>query len=493
MSGPELPGEQPKGRTTEEGGGPAAVAGPTPGERLDGLPSEWTPELRRVMARITAAGCLAMVYLELTSATPRTDLLRELKASYQQFGVMEAIPPAMLLLQFVSGMLVHRLRARKPLWIFLLVTERVMAVPFALLPFLFRDLSTDVLIWCMIGCLAIAGASANLGVPLWFSWMSDILPHRTLGEFWARRRRWLQLSAAGTLAASATFFWFFKDVDIRTTYLVVATVGAVAGVVDILLFLRIPEPRMEPGPMPGLSLVLAPYRNASFRRFIFFMAYWSFAATFGFAFFRLYMLKQLEMDLWTVQVVFGCHAIGGIFLATTIGRMTDRFGARPVIVLCSFLKSLVVISLFFAQPGFWGLAHLAPMFVLDNVLNTGFFVATNNYMLQHSPRPHRSMYVAAVLATSGLVGAAASFFSGRCLDHFAYMEADPVHWLGVEWTNFHIIFAISILLRWGAIPVALAIQEPKAEEPGEVLFETIMPAVIRWMSFPMGIFTRGGR
>jgi len=505
MSGTELPEDRPEKKPGEGGGrapGTASSARETgpraqeagaerpASERVDGLPAEWTPRLRRIMNRITVAGCLAMVYLELTSATPRTDLLLKLKASYQQFGIIEAIPPAMLLMQFVAGLLVHRLRARKPLWLALLLTQRLMAIPFALLPFVFRDLPTGILVWCMIGCLAVAEGSANLGLPLWFSWMSDILPHGSLGEFWARRRRWLALSATVTLGASAVLFKCFEQVDIRTMYLIVATVGALAGVVDILLFIRIPEPRMEQHPAPDWTLVFAPFRAPIFRRFIFFMAYWVFAATFGFAFFRLYMLKHLQMDIWTVQMIFACHALGGVLFCAAIGRLTDKFGSRPVIVLSSFLKSFVVISLFVARPGFWGLVHLVPMFMLDNVLNTGFFVAHNNFMLKHSPRQHRVMYVAALLATSGLLGAAASYCSGRCLQHFEYLELQPERWLGLDWTNFHVIFAISILLRWGAILVALRIREPKSEGPGEVLFDTIVPAVVRLMSFPMGLFTR---
>jgi MFS family permease len=398
MSGTELPESKPE-KEPGEGGGRAPDAassaresGPRAqdagaerpaSERVDGLPAEWTPRLRRIMNRITLAGCLAMVYMELTSATPRTDLLLKLKASYQQFGIIEAIPPAMLLMQFVAGLLVHRLRTRKGLWVALLLTQRLMAIPFALLPFVFRDLPTGLLIWCMIGCIAVADASANLGLPLWFSWMSEILPLGTMGEFWARRRRWLAVSSTATLLASAAFFLWFEQVDIRATYLIVASVGALAGILDILLFIRIPEPRMEQHPPPDWTLVFAPFRDVIFRRFIFFMAYWVFAAAFGWAFFRVYMLKRLQMDIWTVQVIFACHALGGVLFCAAIGRLTDKFGSRPVIVLSSFLKSFVVISLFVARPGFWGLIHLVPMFMLDNVLNTGFFVAHNNFMLKH--------------------------------------------------------------------------------------------------------------
>lgn len=471
---------------------PSAPSKPAvePSERIDGLPAEWTPEIRRTMNRITVAGCLAMVYFEFTSAGPRTDLLEQLGASYAQFGVLEAIPPLMLLMQFISGLVVTRLRARKPLWIVLLLAHRCMAIPFALLPILLPGLPTAQLIWCMIGCLAMGEACANMGVPMWFSWMSDLLPHRTLGEYWALRRKWLALSSTLSLIVSAGVFWVCKDLDVRYTYLLAAGVGAAAGVIDILMFLKVPEPAMARGPVPCLRLLTAPFRDADFRRFILYNAYWAFAATFGYAFFRLYMLRYLEMELWQIQLLFCFHAFGGVFFAAQIGRLVDHLGSRPMIVLCSVLKSLVVIGMLLAKPGWVHMLHLVPIFILDNILNTGLFVAQNGYMLKHSPRPMRPMYVAAVLATSGLVSAGTSVLSGQVLQGMEWMEKTPVDFAGMLWTNFHVVFGISILLRWGAIFVAFGIREPKAEEPGDVLKTTIFPAVARWFTFPDGFFSR---
>lgn len=447
------------------------------------------------MNRITIAGCLAMIYFEFTSAGPRTDLLDKLGASYMHFGVLEAIPPLMLLMQFISGLMVTRLRARKPLWLVLLIAQRLMAIPFALLPLLFPNMPTAELVWCMIGCLALGEACANMGVPMWFSWMSDILPHRTMGEFWARRRKWTALSSTISLIVSAGVFWVCKDLDVRWTYMLAAGIGATAGVIDILLFLKVPEPPMLHGSAPSLKLLTSPFLNPDFRRFIFYNAYWSFAATFGFAFFRLYMLRYLQMELWQIQMIFCFHAFGGVFFAPQIGRLVDRLGSRPIIVLCSVLKSLVVIGMFLAQPGWVHMIHLIPIFILDNMLNTGMFVAHNGYMLKHSPRASRSMYVAAVLATSGLIGAGTNVLAGQVLQSLNQwqMEAKPVEWAGLMWTNFHVVFCISIVLRWAAIPVAMRIREPKAEEPGDVLRETIMPAVVQWLTFPTGFFTRSGQ
>jgi predicted MFS family arabinose efflux permease len=249
----------------------------------------------------------------------------------------------------------------------------------------------------------------------------------------------------------------------------------------------VPEPRLHRSPAPDLRRLLEPFRNPDFRRFIFFWAYYSFAAAFAYPFFRLYMLKHLQMPVSAVLMLFFCHALGGVIVARRIGKLCDHKGARPVICLCTLLKSSIVIGVFLAAPGTWWLLALAPVFMLDNVLNTGLFVAQNGYMLKYSPRENRSMYVAAVLATSGLAGALSAVCSGHVLEGFA---AHSWHFFGRDWNNFHLVFAISILLRWGSILAARCIREPRSEEPADVLIETIYPAVCRWLSLPEGFYAR---
>jgi len=461
-------------------------------ERINGLPKEWTPELRMMMSRITVAGCLAVVFMEFTASSPRVDMLRAVGATYQQFGIIEAIPMIMLIAQFVGALFVNRLKRRKPLWMTLFIFHRSLAIPFALLPYLFPEIDTTVLVWSLIGILAVSSASAHFGVPMWFSWMSDILPKRSLGEYWARRRRWMAICSMLTLAASAWFFAAFSEVDIRTTYMVICTIGAVAGIIDIALFWNVPEPPMQLHGSLSLSRVFEPYLDRNFRPFIVFWSYWAFSATFAFIFFRLYMLEYVGWSVTEVQLLFGCHALGGTLFAARIGRWIDHVGCRPVIVLFTLLKSIVVIGIFFMKPGY-SILPLIPIFIFDNFLNTGIFVAQNNYMLKHSPQPSRPMYVASVMATTGLVGGGAAMLSGWVLESVSYLKETPVDWMGITWTPFHVVFAISIVLRWIAILVAWHIREPKAEGPGELLVETIVPSLVHWFTLPLGFFSRGRR
>ena len=442
--------------------------------------------MRRIARRITFAGCLAMVYMEFTGSTPLIEYSRRLGMTDFEFGILGAIAPAMLPFQFLSGLLLQRIRSRKRLWIPLVATCRFFPVPIALLPWLFPEAGNRAWIWGMLALIAAGEILANLGIPMWFSWMGDIIPRDIMSEFWARRRRWLVLSQFSALVVVAAAFWLFQKLDVRVTYLILASIGAAAGVWDILLFLKVPEPPMEVKPRMEPRLILQPFKDPMFRRFIFFWSYWSFAATFSFVFFRLYMLETLRLSPDAVNLLYCCHALGGALFTEHFGILGDRVGNRPVMILCSLLKSWVVIAMLLARPGL-AVLILVPSFLLDNMLNTGLFVSQNTYLLRQSPKANRPLYIAAVMATSGLCGAAGSFVSGQWLE---VIGDRSWHFWGTDWNRFHVVFAISALLRILSVFLAVRIREPKSLPSEEVLTEIIGPAIYRRLSIPVDFVWR---
>jgi predicted MFS family arabinose efflux permease len=328
---------------------------------------------------------------------------------------------------------------------------------------------------------------SNCSVPMWFSWMGELLPHGKINEFWAERRRWAALTTAACMLLSAEFFRRMGNLDIRLTYSAIATLGTLAGILDILLFIKVPEPPSAVTAEPlHLRFLIEPFKDPNFRGMLAYSGFFTFAIMFAAPFFQLYVLKELLLPVDVVLMLWFCHAVGGMIFSRHIGRLADRVGQRPVIILCTALKSLIVLGFFLIRPGPWMLM-LIPIFLFDNMLNTGLLVARNGYMLKQSPPEHRPMYVAAVLAGSGLCGASASLLAGQL---FRSMEGFRTEWWGFSLTPYHVVFGISFLLRSCSVFTALWIREPSGRATAEVLFEHIVPAFLRWLSFPLGFFNR---
>jgi predicted MFS family arabinose efflux permease len=287
---------------------------------------------------------------------------------------------------------------------------------------------------------------------------------------------------------AAGFFYAFRTVDIRITYLVVAAVGSAAGVADILLFIRIPERRAALSPDAHLQRLLEPFRDKVFRRLIVYASAMTFGTMLGAPFFRLFLLKEIGLGVYGVVLLFTVHSVGGTFFARSFGRVADRMGHRPVIVLCSALKSLIVLAMAAVQPG-WPVLLMLPVMLFDNMLNTGVQASRTGFMLKQSPAQNRAMFVAAVLASAGLAGAVGSLTGGVVLD---WLPESGVEVLGTTVSNFRVVFIASALFRLVGFAFSLRLHEPGSESAPNLLMNVIRPAAIRWLQAPwLAVFRPG--
>ncbi len=418
-----------------------------------------------IMTRIIAAGSLAMVYLHLCVGAQQTEFARKLGATKFHFGLLGAIPPAMLVLQFAAGLLVNRMRHRKPLWLGLLLVRRASTVLIGLIPWVIPGGTGDLRIWAMVGLLIVGNGLGTFSQPMFYSWMGDLLPHKSLNEFWGRRRKWLCLSQALTMVVATLFFWVFQDSDIYLTYLIAVIIGSIAGVCDILLFIRIPEPEHKRDPNPGITRLIAPFKSRMFRRLMLYFCALNFATMLSAPFMKVFMLEEIGLALHLVVLVFTFHALGGMLFARRLGSMLDRFGHRPVVMLCGSLKCIITLTFMLVRPG-WSLLALFIVLPFDNMLNTGLLTAKDGFTMKLSPPKERAMYAAAVLATSGAAAAAGSLCGGILLEK---MPDIVLTVKGVTFSNFRVIFAASAVLRLISFAFAIGIHEPGSGRARDVI------------------------
>lgn len=157
-----------------------------------------------------------------------------------------------------------------------------------------------------------------------------------------------------------------------------------------------------------------------------------------------------------------------------------------MLVLCVAFKSVNMIALLLIPPtpvlAFW---TLAPIFMLDQVLNAGILIANNGFMIKHSPSQNRTMYIAASTALAGIVGGVTSIAAGGLM---AIMAGQRWELLGRSWGHFHVMFAASIVLRWVAAGWVRKIREPNARPVKFVMGEILGGLPWRPLLFPIGLY-----
>jgi len=442
--------------------------------------------LRRSLRRVILGGTLAMVYSVGISSPATTDYFRSLGATEFHFGLIVGVPLLLLSLQFAGAAFVNGATRRKPTFIFCLIACRLLYLPIAFLPGLTPGLSVNGRIGVVLSLLAASTALHNFAIPFWFSWMADLVPRRALNRFWGVRQFWMH--GVWTLSyLAATAFLYQVNQPATFTFPILSALAVVAGIADILLFLRVKEPaNLVTSDLRAIDALRAPLQHPDFRTFVAFSCWFSFATMFTAPFLQLYILKELGVAPWTTGLIWCGAGIGVMLTSAGWGRLADRHGQRPIINLSVTGKSMIMIVflLLTRDNVFW---LLPVVFAIDGIFNSANMVACNGYMLSIAPQANRSMFIASITGLSGIVGGVSAMMAGGL---FKAIGPGSLEFAGRSWTAYHAVFAISLLLRWACIPFARRIREPGSANTSFMLQEVFGEQPARFLRFPAALYRR---
>ena len=426
-------------------------------------------EVKRAWRIVTAAGSLATIYgvLCLTGA-PRTKYLTELGATASHFGYIAAFGSIAVLFQIFSGVWGSHLRNRRMFFVVLGIGHRLLYIGVLAAPLLFIH-SANLRLWWIIAILFLHDAIAQLTVPVWYSWMADLVPDQEVNRYWAVRTRRNTVTSIAASFGIVFIFWYFEsNQQVILGFTLLAIVGLVAGVTDIALFLKVPEPAGERDMgTPLAQMLLRPLADKQFRPYILFTCVWMLAVSVGGPFFSLYMIQHLELSVGKVQLISAMSTLGVVVTSRFWGLMCDTYGQRPVLQLSLFGKALIPLSLLItpAIPAI-AIPWLAIAFFIDGLTLCSLMLATQGFLLKGTPRRSRSMYIAAINFIGGVVAAVGSAISGEVIERLSHHSLDL--WV-YSLNGFHLMFGISFLLRITSSFFAARIHEPTAVDTRDVL------------------------
>lgn len=442
--------------------------------------------LRRSLGLTTLGGCFYMVYAAGIGSPVTTDYFRELGATEFHFGLLGGIPMILLTMQFVGALIVNRLRHRKPLFMISLIGCRLLYLPVAFLPLLCPRLPAPILLAILIGVLSVSNALWQLGSPVCSSWMADLIPHRILNTYWGTRQMWMNLTGVAASLAVA-WFAFLMGVPATTLFPILTAVAVTVGVIDILLFFWVDEPLQQPPPpAPWFRAIIEPLKDAQYRRFLFYQCAWLASTMCAAAFMQLYLLKIIGLTYWQTTLIWATPALGMAISSRGWGRIADRHGHRPVLIFCTYFKSLVVIAFLLVTPStaMW----MMPLLLLfDGAWNAGNVVATNGYIMKLTPRENRTMFIASFTGLAGLAGGLSAVVAGWYLDRLTGFSVD---FLGRIWNNYHVLFLASLFLRIGCAGMVHWIREPDSAKTVEILDELMDVWPMNILRFPVDLYRR---
>ncbi|QDU70242.1 MFS transporter [Mucisphaera calidilacus] len=401
------------------------------------------------------------------------------------FGAMVFVGP---LAQLPGSLFIEKFGHRRAFFFVVLIAGRLAWVLIGLIPWLLPGLDA----WWWVIFLLLFGVSRLLndsGGPPWLNWMSDVIPRRIRGTYFAERNRWgLAASLAATTFAGVVLY-LADNALWATTFLLI--LAGIMGTIDILCFLVVPDPgpkhpRRNPAPLRSL---LVPLLDREFRPFLGYGFFFAMSASMMGAYGFHYAIFVLEWDSFSLNVFLLAIPFAFKFLITPVwGAVVDKVGKRPVLIMGQLLLLPVPVNwLLMSHDSIW------PGYFLVLVANLGWAaieISSFNIILDLSGsarKPHHqragSAYPAinaVVSATGGILGGLIGLVYAINFEGFHYsftvssvlndVDTNVESTLFESQLTFHaLIFALAILLRITALLFSIQLHEPRSQGTREAM------------------------
>ena len=378
------------------------------------------------------------------------------------YGLFTAIPAAAALLQIPVGLFLTRRGGYKSIFIIGGLVHRFSWLVMALVPWMVPHDVCWIMLLVFTTTLAIGG---HISTPAWFSWMAEIVPSRIRGRFFSRRTQMgqfvglvvtlligLLLDQAGRHGAALL---------LKTVSTAIAIAGFV-GLIDILFFTTVPSPPVHPKatPVPFGVIVRQVLADRNFMRFSAYMATVTFAMNLIGQFVWLYLFDVLHASNTEANIIMMVIPMVVLLISIPLwGRMLDRFGRRPVVIIAGIMFVPGSLAWFMMTRDHWVLPYL--VILLSVSAWPGIDLSNFNYLLSMNENSRR--YSALYVALNSVIMAMAILLSGVCSGIIA--EALK-NWHSTLWgiaLSYHsVLFLVSFALRFLALGWLIGFKEHKS-------------------------------
>lgn len=410
-------------------------------------------DLRRSLRQVTMAWMFGSMWMYITSSAAFTRYGELLGLSRFGFGLLAALPCAASLIQIPASYLIERFGHQKAVFIISGMMHRATWVLVGLVPLLLPHP------WWSVGLLGfvfLQALIANVPIPVWYTWMGELVPAGIRGRYFSRRTQVGQLVGLLTIVLVGVVLDVADEMGpmvVLDTISILMVVAGLVGMVDFLFFLPVPPPS-KPQSNTGIGvreMISKPLGDRNFLRFLGFWATLMFGIGFIGQFLWLYLLQELQFSKLKVNIL-----LLGIPLVVTMagvwlwGRLIDRFGRKPVLVICGLMVVLGSVAWVFVTRDHIVVGYAVVIF--STFAWPGIDLANFNILLgmceSLSGRKYRMGYIVIYSMVGALAGFASGIFGGMIAQGLGDWHGTILGW---PLTYHGVLFIISGGLRLAAL------------------------------------------
>ncbi|MEO1401218.1 MAG: MFS transporter [Cyanobacteria bacterium J06635_1] len=368
--------------------------------------------VRTSLRASTLDGVFSAVFENVIKGVLISNFLIELGAGAIEVGLLASIPMLAHLLQPLGAYFSENStsRHRYCLWIFSVSRLLWLGLTAGIFWASRQGGVSQPLIWLTLSILLVSFVLDAMGAASWLSWMAALVPQKLRGRYFGNRKSLASLTALITVPVGGWLVTHWPGGSLEG-YGVVVGIGMVLGIVSLLCQfwmtdINPKEQAQTQQKAQGQADRL--WRDANFLTLLLYLAGWTFALNLSTPFLNFFLLDNLQIDVQWVTLY--CALMAGAHLSMMVlwGRLADRIGNRPVLVISSLLTAVIPLLWVTTNTGSLSLWLWLPLLhVMKGGTLAALELCTANIQLELAPVGKQSGYfaiAAAVIGASGFLG-----------------------------------------------------------------------------------------
>lgn len=305
--------------------------------------------------------------------------------------------------------------------------------------------------------------------------MKDLVPGKTLGTYFSKRSRLLQILHVILSLLIAILIDYIKinfpQYELAG-YVCMFVTGGCIGMLGVYLMSRAPEPTTSMGNENIFTLFVKPLKDKNFKSLLAFHSAYSFALNLALPFFVVFMMKAIGLSLVQIIVLGLLAKLSSILSIRFWGICSDRYSNKTIIRVCAPVFITCILAWSFTAMGSSpavSIVLLAIIHIVSGASAAGIDLAINNIALKLAPKEEAISYICARNIMVSIFSASAPIIGGLMGDFFSTHQLSwSVQWQGPNTTstlallhlkNWNFYFVIAALLAALSIRLLRNIKE----------------------------------
>jgi MFS family permease len=267
----------------------------------------------------------------------------------------------------------------------------------------------------LIVVITIHALAFSISFPVWNATIGDVTEIKGRTTFIGKLTAIGQGVGVALMLILTGLFFILKNsfgivLDWRVEYGIVFAVSAFCLLLSAFGVLFLEETR-QPEIMQKPPRMLTAFKNKPFRNFIIVNSFYGIAMAVLWPIYPVIQVTVLGMEIYQLTLVSAIYAICFAFSGFFGGRIADRIGRKPVLIVTRFL--LFSVSLLYIPAvifNAWGYVILTN--VVSGLCNGAFFIVMNTYALDCSSEDTKGSYSGLAQVSWGITTSVGSLVAG---------------------------------------------------------------------------------